>query len=116
MLSHGKLTAVLLFWLLAAGLYVAAGARQSARLNLSAAAGGQYPYLKYAEGIARDGPGAYFGDRNRMPLVPALLSMVFFGNPRFAFPVLPFICMHAAWLLVLASRSLVAAQPAGSNN
>ena len=60
-------------------------------------------------------------DRHRLPAVglvfiayTALLSMVFFGNPRFAFPVLPFICMHAAWLLVLASRSLVAAQTGSS--
>ena len=56
-------------------------------------------------------------DRHRLPAVglvlisyTALLSMAFFGNPRFAFPVLPFICMYAAWILVLASRSLVAAQ------
>ncbi len=76
MLSRSRLTVVLLLWLVAAGVYVAAAARQKARLNLSAAAGGQYPYLKYADGIARDGLSGYFGDRNRMPLVPALLAMV----------------------------------------
>ena len=37
----------------------------------------------------------------------ALLSMAFFGNPRFAFPVMPFVSMYAAALLVVAWQSLV---------
>lgn len=36
----------------------------------------------------------------------ALLSIVFFGNPRFAFPIMPFMCMYAAALLVLVWNSL----------
>lgn len=36
----------------------------------------------------------------------ALVSIVFFGNPRFAFPVLPYVCMYAAALIVLVWRSL----------
>ncbi|HXH60723.1 MAG TPA: hypothetical protein VNI20_05135 [Fimbriimonadaceae bacterium] len=36
----------------------------------------------------------------------ALVSAAFFGNPRFAFPVLPFIAMHAGALLVMVWTSL----------
>jgi len=76
MLSHKTPTVVLLFWILVAGVYVWAAARQKSHVNLSAAAGGQYPYLMYAKGIAQDGLTGHFGDRNRMPLYPALVAMI----------------------------------------
>lgn len=37
----------------------------------------------------------------------AFVSMVFFGNPRFAFPVTPYIAMYAGALLVVVWNSLV---------
>ena len=57
-----------LLWLGAASLYLWAAAERKVHLNLSAAAGGQMPYLLYARNMAREGSGEYFGDRNRMPL------------------------------------------------
>ena len=36
----------------------------------------------------------------------AVLSMVFFGNPRFAYPVLPYLCMYVGALLVLVWHAL----------
>jgi len=66
-----------LFWLVMAAFYFWAGARQKESVNLSATAGGQYPYLVYAKGIAGEGVTRYFGDRNRMPLYPALLATVY---------------------------------------
>jgi tetratricopeptide (TPR) repeat protein len=56
--------------------YLIGAIRRKEALNLSATAGGQYPYLVYAQGMAREGWWRYFGDRNRMPLYPALLSLV----------------------------------------
>jgi|CXWL01.1.fsa_nt_gi hypothetical protein len=64
------------FWLLAGSGYVAAALRQKERLNLSATAGGQMPYLVYARHVAQDGLYGHFGDRNRMPLVPVVASLV----------------------------------------
>jgi len=65
------------FWLIFACAYVAAGLRQRERLNLSATAGGQMPYLVYAQQVAVEGVFGHFGDRNRMPLVPVLASIVY---------------------------------------
>ncbi len=57
--------------------YVAAGYRQQRTINLSATAGGQYPYLLNAQEIARVGVTNDFGDRNRMPMIPALVSTAY---------------------------------------
>ncbi len=46
----------------------------------------------------------------------AVLSMVFFGNPRFAFPVLPYLCMYVAAFLVLVWTSLVRSGAASRNS
>ncbi len=72
------LTAVLIaaLWLVVSAAYVWAGWQQMERLNLSAAAGGQYPYLTHAKRIADVGVAESYGDRNRMPLYPSLLSVV----------------------------------------
>ncbi len=69
------LIALLTLWIALAGFYVASALRQMNALNLSATAGGQYPYLNYAQGLAEEGLFTYLGDRNRMPLVPAALSI-----------------------------------------
>jgi tetratricopeptide (TPR) repeat protein len=65
-----------LLWLLVGAAYVWGGWQQKERLNLSATAGGQYPYLTYAKRIADTGLTESYGDRNRMPLYPLLLSLV----------------------------------------
>jgi len=68
-----------------AAVFVVCTLHQKASVNLSATAGGQYPYLIYAEGMAREGVLAHWGDRNRMPLVPALVSAVYHPDwARFA--------------------------------
>ena len=41
-----------------------------------------------------------------MVLYVALVSCAFFGNPRFAFPVIPFVAMYAAGLIVMVWHSL----------
>ncbi len=56
-------------------VFVYAASVQMKHLNLSAAAGGQMPYLEYAKHIAEEGMPAWYGDHNRMPLVPSLLSV-----------------------------------------
>jgi len=76
---RSKLKTALLVVLLGAVLcgYVYAGFRQREYLNRSATAGGQHPYLRDAERMAVDGGAAWFGDHNRMPLVPALVSLAY---------------------------------------
>ena len=69
-------TSLALVWLVAGSVYVWGGWQQKERLNLSAAAGGQYPYLTYAKRIADAGLAEVYGDRNRMPLYPLLLSVI----------------------------------------
>ena len=64
------------FWLIVGMGYVWAASQQKQRINLSAAAGGQYPYLAYARQVAETGVTRHFGDRNRMPLYPSLLALV----------------------------------------
>lgn len=54
---------------------------QGKRLNLSATAGGQYPYLAYAERIAVEGAWNHVGERNRMPLGPLLLAAGYSDDP-----------------------------------
>ena len=71
---------LVLFWVGAGSLYLWATFERKAHLNLSAAAGGQMPYLLYARGQAQEGIGHYFGDRNRMPLYPALVSLLDDGD------------------------------------
>lgn len=66
-----------LLWIGAAFLYLAAAAAQKHRLNLSSTAGGQFPYLEYAAGMAVDGVTGHWGDRNRMPLYPALIRLAY---------------------------------------
>ena len=74
-LSRLGLGMLLLLWVLMAVWYVQTARHQNSVLNLSATAGGQYPYLVYASGLARNGQAPYLGDRNRMPLLPAMLSV-----------------------------------------
>ncbi|HNQ23213.1 MAG TPA: tetratricopeptide repeat protein [Phycisphaerae bacterium] len=73
---RGRVILLLLVGTAAASLYLCAVVRQKHCLNLSATAGGQYPYLRYAHGFAAEGLLHHWGDRNRMPLVPALLSLL----------------------------------------
>jgi peptidoglycan/LPS O-acetylase OafA/YrhL len=42
----------------------------------------------------------------------AFVSCVFFGNPRFAFPVIPFMAMYAGALLVMVWCALKQTSPA----
>lgn len=70
-------SSLLLFWGIVGCGYVAAALRQKEHLNLSATAGGQMPYLVYAQQVAAKGLFGHFGDRNRMPLVPILASWAF---------------------------------------
>ena len=67
-------------WIVVGSIYVWAAWQQKQRVNLSAAAGGQMPYLVYAQGVAGDGLANHFGDRNRMPLIPSLLSFIYHEN------------------------------------
>lgn len=57
-------------------VFLVAAIRQHQTLNLSATAGGQMPYLVYADRIAREGLIGHFGDRNRMPAIPVVASLV----------------------------------------
>ncbi len=66
----------LVVWFIVAAIYLIGAVRQRNTLNLSATAGGQYPYLVYGQGMAKEGWWGHFGDRNRMPVYPALLSLV----------------------------------------
>lgn len=66
-----------LFWLAAGSIYVWAALQQKERVNLSPTAGGQYAYLRYSQGVAEEGVTRHFGDRNRMPLYPALLALTY---------------------------------------
>lgn len=75
--SREKLVIAALVAVLVGGLFVVHAWRQVKHLNLSATAGGQYPYLVYAKGIAEAGPFGHLGDRNRMPLVPAVTAFVY---------------------------------------
>lgn len=103
MTRRGTLTWILVvFWLISATGFVVAALRQKERLNLSATAGGQMPYLVYAQDVAVDGLFGHFGDRNRMPLVPVLVSLVYDADwLRFA--------NRASWLAIGLSLALLAA-------
>jgi cytochrome c-type biogenesis protein CcmH/NrfG len=68
---------VAVMYLLAVAAYLFCAVRQKSALNLNATAGGQFPYLAYAKGVAEEGVTSFVGDRNRMPLVPTLLSLVY---------------------------------------
>jgi hypothetical protein len=46
-------------------------------------------------------------------LYTALVSCLFFGNPRFAFPVMPYVTMYAAGLLVMVWQSLAPQRETG---
>ncbi len=75
--NREQLFTVALVAVLVGGLFAVHAWRQVKHLNLSATAGGQYPYLVYAKGIAEAGPFGHLGDRNRMPLVPAITALVY---------------------------------------
>jgi tetratricopeptide (TPR) repeat protein len=75
--SGRVLIALVVFWLVIGAAYLWAAVQQNDHLNLSAAAGGQYPYLTCAKRMGEVGVTRYFGDRNRMPLYPALLASVY---------------------------------------
>lgn len=93
---------LILFWLLAASGYIAGALRQKDRLNLSATAGGQMPYLVYAQHVALDGLLGHFGDRNRMPLIPILVSLAHDANWQH-------FVHRASWLAIALSLALLAA-------
>ena len=44
------------------------------------------------------------------------VSCVFFGNPRFAFPVLPYMAMYAGALLVMVWSALAPAKQKGPSS
>lgn len=75
--STWRAALLIAIYLAAAAAFLFGAVRQRASLNLSATAGGQHPYLEYAEGIALEGITRFVGDRNRMPAVPALVSVVY---------------------------------------
>ncbi len=72
--SKSQWLALAAFMSLLCIVFVYAACVQAKHLNLSAAAGGQMPYLDYAKNIAEGGVPAWYGDHNRMPLVPTLLA------------------------------------------
>jgi hypothetical protein len=94
-------TLLILIYFAAVVVYVHAAMRQLPALNVHPVAGGQGPYIDHAEGIARRGLTRYRDDRNRMPLVPWMASLVYDSNiNRFA--------ARAAWLaLAISLGSLV---------
>jgi hypothetical protein len=63
-------SAVLLF------LYLHGAVRQSRQLNTNMRRVDQFAYMSYAKALADSGYG-FVGDRNRMPLYPTLLSLVY---------------------------------------
>ncbi len=75
--THFQFILLTAFWLIVGSVYVWGGCRQQESVNLSATSGGQYPYLMNAKEMAEKGPLEFFGDRNRMPLYPALLATVY---------------------------------------
>ncbi|MCO6435763.1 MAG: tetratricopeptide repeat protein [Phycisphaerae bacterium] len=77
MRSSRVIVLLVVLWCAAGGAFLGAAFLQRQRLNLSPTAGGQFPYLAYAKGIAEEGITDYFGDRNRMPLIPALTAMAY---------------------------------------
>ena len=103
MTRRGAITwGLVLFWIVAGALYVAAALRQKAHLNLSPTAGGQMPYLVYAQHVAEEGIFGHFGDRNRMPLVPVLVSLVHDDDWLT-------LANRASWLAIGLSLALLAA-------
>ena len=80
-MSKSRLVLALsMFWLAIGAIYLWASVRQMDALNLSPAAGGQYPYLACAQRMAEEGVTHYLGDRNRMPLYSAVLSLCYTGD------------------------------------
>lgn len=66
---------LVLFWLIVGSVYLLAGLCQSRAVNLSATAGGQQPYLDNARKMNDEGGRAWYGDHNRMPLVPIWMTL-----------------------------------------
>lgn len=92
-------------------IYLITAIRQANEINLSVTAGGQYPYFQNAERMASEGVLNYMGDRNRMPLIPSLLSLLheedrhaFFGRGKmFAMvsSLIALICLCLAFFATL---------------
>jgi len=82
--------------LLIACIFVYGAWRQSVELNLSETAGGQAPYFSEATRIANEGVANYLGDRNRMPGVPALLSLFHHDDAAASFS-------QSKWVAILTS-------------
>lgn len=94
-------------WLLAMVVYLFGAVRQSSHLNLSATAGGQYPYLVYAQGMAEQGWFSYVGDRNRMPLYPAMLSLMHDPDwSTFVFRAQAFAIVNSIFFLAITATIL----------
>ncbi len=75
--------------------------QQNKHLNLSETAGGQSPYLKYATGIAQQGITSFVGDRNRMPIVPAITAIAYNKDPQIFFERAKYLAMFTS-LIALA--------------
>ncbi len=75
--TKGQWFSLAAYWFLLCVVFVYAAIVQAKNLNLSAAAGGQMPYLDYAKNIAEGGMPVWYGDHNRLPLVPTLLAFVY---------------------------------------
>ena len=109
-MSARRIKIVLLALYLLGGAAFGIGAvRQRAALNLSATAGGQYPYLVYAQGIASEGVTRFVGDRNRMPAVPTIVSLVHDDDWQ-TFANRASLLSIALSLVVLAGVALIAHQ------
>jgi cytochrome c-type biogenesis protein CcmH/NrfG len=95
-----NISRIVLPMVLIGGLYLLGAYLQSQRLNLSEAAGGQYPYLVYAKAMAEQGWLAHFGDRNRMPAIPAVVSFANSDDWSAFF-------LQAKWIAVGSSLALL---------
>ena len=94
--------------LLMACVYAYGAWRQGVELNLSETAGGQAPYLRESKRISERGIAHYLGDRNRMPAIPALLSVfynpdaaTFFRRAKWVSVVMSMVALGGlCWLLI----------------
>lgn len=97
-----RIAGVFGFWCLVAVIYLATAFHQRQTLNLSATAGGQFPYLACAERMAKEPGLGYLGDRNRMPLVPLLYAQAYTGDWEQYFS-------RSTWLAIVSSFAALCA-------
>lgn len=89
-----------LFLTLVSAGFIYGGWQQKTLINLSETAGGQYPYLLNAQSIATHGITRDFGDRNRMPLIPLLISAVYHEDKTI-------FADRSAWVAIISSVVMV---------